>query len=259
MSLILGCNAGDFQRFRRAVPGARGRRVYFPRPNGWPKSWPLVADSTAVVSIRPVPADLLAGKLDDSIRAFCESAPPNSDLNAWHEAGNISDYDSLDYITPENMIKVHEYMQGLVKGTPVSYGPVLCMPPRDMPRWMPGGLDWYGLDIYDWHQFHIGDSMSKPLDVDGALRDRLEDWKATVQSVSGEPAPKLSICETNSPDARNRPRWFTAVGDWLSHNEGRYMLLFWSAAGCGPFLPGDKPTIDSLRALGPAQSHLGPS
>jgi hypothetical protein len=249
MSLILGSNAGVFADLRTAVPGARGRRVYFPEPNVWPSSWPLVAGSTAVVSIRPVPADLLAGKLDDSIRTLCESAPPDSDLNAWHEAGNIADYNSLDYITPTNMTKVHEYMHRLVRGTPVSYGPILCMPPSDMPHWMPGGLDWYGLDIYDWHQFHIDNSMSKPLDVNGALRDRLDQWKATVHAVGGTSTPRLSICETNSPDARHRSNWFTGLGDWLAKNGGRYLLTFWSAAGCGPWLPDDKATIDALRAI----------
>jgi hypothetical protein len=100
MSLIIGSNA-NFAAFREAIPAATGRRVYHPQPNMWPSKWPLVDGSTAVLSIRPVPADLLAGKLDDPTRALCESAPDNSDLNGWHEAGNLAEYAPLGFITPQ--------------------------------------------------------------------------------------------------------------------------------------------------------------
>ncbi|HEX9034832.1 MAG TPA: hypothetical protein VF834_23550 [Streptosporangiaceae bacterium] len=251
MGLILGSNASVFADFTTAVPAARGRRVYYPEPNAWPKTWPLVGDSVAVVSIRPVPADLLAGKLDGSIRALCESAPGDADLNAWHEAGNLPEYGApgFSYITPETMTAVHDHMQQLVKGTRVSYGAILCMKPQSMPPWMPGGLDWYGLDIYDWPQFHVGGSMSAPLDIRGALTGRLDEWRATVQHVTGQQSPRLNICETNSDHPSHRGKWFTALAEWLVPNGGHRLLTFWSEAGCGPWLPDDQGTIDALRAI----------
>ncbi len=99
MSLIIGSNAKDFAAFRAAIPAATGRRVFYPQPNIWPRKWPVVDASTAVLSIRPVPADLLAGKLDASIRSLCESAPGDADLNAWHEAGNLAEYAPLGFVT----------------------------------------------------------------------------------------------------------------------------------------------------------------
>lgn len=247
MSLIVGSNAKDFAAFREAIPAAAGRRVYYPQPNIWPGKWPLVDGSTAVLSIRPVPADLLAGKLDDSIRALCESAPDNADLNAWHEAGNLAEYAPLGFITPPAMRAVHQHMQQLVEGTPVSYGAVLCMPPNSMPQWMPGGLDWYGLDIYDWPQFHFPNGG--PLDISGRLTERLNTWLAVVRAQTGLQDPKLNICETNSAQPTSRAKWFTALGEWLHANGGHRMLTFWSDAGCGPWLPDDLATIEALRAL----------
>src|ERR1700730_6680586 len=103
MSLIVGSNASDFEAMRQAVPKALGRRVYFPEGSFVPQRGPIVEDSSAALSIRPLPADLLAGRLDAQIRALLATAPPDSDLNAWHEAGNIADYNALGYITPKTM------------------------------------------------------------------------------------------------------------------------------------------------------------
>ncbi len=229
MSLIIGSNAKDFAAFRAAIPAATGRRVFYPQPNIWPRKWPVVDASTAVLSIRPVPADLLAGKLDDSIRSLCESAPGDADLNAWHEAGNLAEYAPLGFVTAQTMTAVHQYMQKLVQGTPVSYGAVLCMPPTSMSPWMPGGLDWYGLDIYDWPQFHFPNGGA--LDISGRLTERLNSWLTVVRAQTGLRYPKLNICETNSAQPSSRAKWFTALGQWLNANGGHRMLTFWLPPG----------------------------
>lgn len=249
MSLIVGSNAKDFAAFREAIPAAAGRRVYYPEPNIWPSKWPLVDGSTAVLSIRPVPADLLAGKLDDSIRALCESAPVNADLNAWHEAGNLAEYAPLGFITPPAMRAVHQHMQHLVEGTPVSYGAVLCMPPNSMPQWMPGGLDWYGLDIYDFGEGQFRDArggISKK-----KLFERLEDMRQTCRELTGRDAPEIDICETNDPRAGHRGEWFALLAEWLAGNGGGRLQTFWNPSGplSGPWLPDDEETIGALRSL----------
>lgn len=258
--MITGSDATYFETIKLSVPQVSCRRVFYDAVNGWPKHWPLVEGTTAVLSIRPNPDDLLAGRLDESLREFIASAPGDNDLCAWHEAGNLPAYNVPPYnewITPETMTKVHVYMQQLCAATPnqhgqkVSYGPILCMPPAGMKPWMPPGMDWYGLDIYDWPEFHVDGDFSKPLDIRGLLYPRLDQWKQVVQEVSGKSFAHLNITETNSGNPHHRPKWFTAVGDWMLENGGQRMLTFWtsSASGVGPWLPDDEDTIRALRAL----------
>jgi hypothetical protein len=242
--MIVGCNASDFDAMRQAVPGATARRVYYPTVNEWPATWPLVAGSTAVLTIRPLPADLLAGNLDASIRGLFESGPPGSLANAWHEAGNLPAYRELPYINPARIRAVHQHMHQLAQGTNVAYGPVLCMPPGSMPPWMPGGMDWYGLDIYDWPQFRDGADVSQAL-----LADRLGKWQAVVERVTGQKNTALAICETNSDRLPYRAQWFSRLGQGAAEVGLTHLLGFWSATGCGPWLPDDANTISALNAL----------
>lgn len=244
MSVLVGCNSGTYQDMHHSIPDAvLGRRVYYDAVNGWPPLWPKVEGSPSLLSIRPNPPDLLSGVLDTRIRNFCNSAPPNSDLTSWHEAGNIDTYD-YSVITPETMTKVHHYMQGLVKGTPCAYGVIMCMPPDQMSPWMPGGLDWYGLDIYEWAQFMKSDWVINR----NAIHERLHWWKAVVQNQTGLKNPRLNICETNAFRNRNRPAWFLTLGNWLHDNGGHRMLTFWSK-NTGLWQPHDHDTIDALRYL----------
>jgi hypothetical protein len=245
-TLEIGANAGWYAAVHADVPALTCRRVYYPEHNFIPGRWPPgTLASTAVVSIRPVPADLLAGRLDAPIRAFLRSAPPGSDLTAWHEAGNLPGYPA--YITAPAMRAVHAHLHRLCRGTNVRYGPILCMPPSSMRPWLIPGLDWYGLDIYDWPEFHF---RHGPLDIGGKLYPRLAQWRAVIQQVTGTHSPVLSICETNSGYASHRPKWFTAVARWLSVNGGRRMLTYWSDApgAVGPWLPGDTAVSRALTA-----------
>jgi len=243
--LEIGANAGWFTAVQAAVPAATCRRVYYPEYNFIPPRWPLGPSvSRAMVSIRPVPSDLLAGRLDAQIRAFLASAPLGSDLTTWHEAGNLTGYPA--YITPATMRRVHAHMQRLCQRTNVRYGPILCMHPSSMPPWLVPGMDWYGLDIYDWPEFHFPHG---PIDVHGRLYPRLNQWHAVVQQVSRRRHPVLSICETNSGHRSHRAKWFGALAHWLSRNGGRSMLTYWSDSphAVGPWLPHDRPVIRALR------------
>lgn len=245
--MIIGSNASDFPAFQQAVPAAAMRRGYYPEENTWPKRWPVNTTSAALISIRPNPNDLLRGKLDAQVKSLVESAPPGSCLNAWHEAGNLAEYNHLGYIRPHIMNAVHARMQRLCAGTSARYGPILCMPPAAMGEWMPRGMDWYGLDIYDWPQFRLPDGET---DAHGRLSERLSGWLGAVRLASGQKYPKLSICETNSNRLGHRAEWFTALGGWLqSYPGGEHFLTFWSEAGCGPWLPEDAKTIAALNRL----------
>mgnify|MGYP001251469630 CR=1 FL=1 len=242
--LIIGANEGWFTKVHAAVPAASCRRVYVPGYNYIPGQWPSTRNaSTTLVSIRPVPADLLAGRLDTRIKAFLRTAPPGSDLTAWHEAGNLAGYPS--YITAPAMRAVHAHMHRLCRHTNVRYGPILCMHPRDMPPWMVPGLDWYGLDIYDWLEFRNPDGT---LNISGALYPRLAQWRTMIQQFTKTASPVLNICETNSSRLEYRAQWFTAVARWMSRNGGQRMLTYWSKAhgDAGPWRPHDRAVIKSL-------------
>jgi hypothetical protein len=244
-TLAIGANAGWYEEIHAQVPALTCRRVYYPAYNDIPGEWPSpILGSAALVSIRPVPADLLAGRLDAQIRSFLQSAPPGSGLTAWHEAGNLAGYPA--YITPRNMRAVHTHMQRLCRGTTVRYGPILCMHPASMPAWLVPGLDWYGLDIYDWPEFHF--PHGGPLDIHGKLYPRLAQWRAVIRQVTGKRFPVLNVCETNSDRASQRSKWFTALATWLSANGGGRMLTYWNqqAGTVGPWLPHDTAVIRAL-------------
>ncbi len=241
---VVGANAPWFTQVQAAVPGVSCRRVYYGVYNYIPPSWPAAgAGVTECVSIRPVPSTLLSGSLDAPLKAFIASAPPGSLLNAWHEAGNLAGYPA--YINPANMRSVHTYMNHLCEGSNVSYGPILCMHPDKMPIWMVPGLGWYGLDIYDWPEFHF--PGGGPLDIRGLLWPRFDQWKAVIQQVTGRRNPQLDICETNASDPSHRPKWMQAVAEWMAGNGGHRMITYWSRHGVGPWLPQDQATISALR------------
>jgi hypothetical protein len=242
--LVIGANEPWFADLHQAVPAASCRRAYYGAYNYIPATWPVTADAASQsVSIRPVPSRLLSGHLDAQLKAFIGSAPPGSFLTAWHEAGNLAGYPS--YINPRNMRAVHRYMNRLCQGTNVSYGPILCMHPDSMPPWLVPGLGWYGLDIYDWPEFHFpGGGV---LDIHGRLWPRLTQWKAVIRKVSGQRNPELAICETNASQHSHRPKWMLAVAEWMAGNGGRRMLTYWSRAGVGPWLPQDRAVIAALR------------
>lgn len=251
--MIIGANHDVFPLLAADVPAATGRRIYCARRNLWPKAWPAIRGATDVLSIRPDPADLLAGKLDAAITDLISTAPDGSALTCWHEAGSLPEYVPMPDITPAAITAVHLHVQALcsaAKRQAVTYGAVLCMPPQDMEPWMPAGLDWYGLDFYDEPWFRLRGDASLPLSL-LAVHQRLDFWKATVQAITGNPAPELMLCETNSHDPAMRPQWLAAVGEWLAANGGTRMLTFFHPDGplSGPWLPGDTAVTATLAAL----------
>src|SRR5690349_16083489 len=151
VSVLCGANSKAFDEMHDAGIDVRTFRAYRDKYNFIPTVWPTkpdVPDAPVTLSIRPVPDDLLAGRLDDQLRQFIAAAPPGVKLSAWHEASNLGTYP--DYINAETMAAVHEYMQELCRGSNVRYGSIICAVPSETTAWMGTNLDWYGLDVYDF-------------------------------------------------------------------------------------------------------------
>jgi hypothetical protein len=145
-------------------------------------------------------------------------------------------------------------MQQLCGGSNVRYGSIICAVPSQVKAWMGSGLDWYGLDIYDFGegQFrHWTGGVSKD-----KLFARLDDMLATSQQMSGRSAPEIDICETNSPRTEHRAEWFSLLAQWMSENGGRCLQTYWNPTGplSGPWLPDDGQTIDALRSIAATES-----
>lgn len=83
---------------------------------------------------RPLPDGLLAGRLDDQIKALLAVAPPKAQLTVWHEAGTL---DYPGYITPTSVRQMHVKMHKLCTPTPVGYGCLISGYPERLQSWMP--------------------------------------------------------------------------------------------------------------------------
>jgi hypothetical protein len=247
MTLVFGCNAGVWDAVNKEVPGTVGCRSYRDTVNQIPAAWPGKPGSSTIVSLRPLPDDLLAGRLDDQIKALLAVAPAKAELTVWHEAGMLH---YPEYITPAAVRQMHVRMHRLCAPTPVRYGCIIAGFPATMQDWIPKPghpMDWYGIDVY------MTPHMTKP---DGTVyRERLDhaldSMLAIARARSGKRWPHISVPETNSPHPSRRPEWFTAVAGWLARNGGQRMMSFWKEDGplSGPWLPDDTATIRTLSTL----------
>jgi hypothetical protein len=250
VSILLGSNSKVFDPMNDAGITVRTFRAYRDKFNFIPTVWPSkdsVPEARVTLSIRPLPEDLLAGKLDDQLRSLIAAAPPGVKLSAWHEASNLPGYP--DWVTADRIAPVHQYLQELCHGSNVRYGSIICAVPSSVRAWMGTGLDWYGLDIYDFGegQFrHWAGGLSK-----SKLFGRLDDMLDTCRELSGRDAPEIDICETNSPRAGHRGEWFGLLAEWLAANGGRCLQTFWNPTGelSGPWQPEDEQTISALRSI----------
>jgi hypothetical protein len=250
VSILIGANSKTFDEMVAAGIGARTFRAYRDKYNFIPTVWPAkpaVPGARVTLSIRPVPADLLAGRLDEQLKSLIAAAPPGAKLSAWHEASNLEGYP--DYIGASAMSAVHEHMQDLCRGSNVRYGSIICAVPSATKAWMATNLDWYGLDVYDFGEGQFRDpagGLSK-----SKLFARLDDMRETCRELTGRDAPEIDICETNTPRRRHRAEWFSLLAEWLDGNGGERLQSFWNPSGSlsGPWLPDDAATIGALRSL----------
>jgi hypothetical protein len=251
VSVLFGSSSRVFDAMNDAGISVRTFRAYRDQYNFVPTRWPAkesVPDARVTLSIRPVPADLLAGRLDAELEALIALAPPGVKLSAWHEASNLDGYP--DYVTAGSMSAVHEYMQGLCRGSNVRYGSIICAVPSATKAWMGTSLDWYGLDIYDFDEGQFRDGPDGGISRT-KLFARLDDMLGTCRELTGRDSPEIDICETNSPRPRHRADWFALLAEWLYRNGGRCLQTFWNPSGSlsGPWLPDDQETIRMLRSI----------
>lgn len=251
MGLLIGSNSKAFDVMREAGINVRTFRAYRDQYNFIPTAWPAkesVPDAPVTLSIRPIPDDLLAGRLDDQLNALIAAAPPGVKLSAWHEASNLPGYP--DYITADAMSAVHVYMQALCTGSNVSYGSIICAVPSQTKAWMGIGLDWYGLDIYDFGEGQFRDPPDGGISR-AKLFARLDDMLETCRDLAGSDSPQIDVCEANSPRPQYRADWFALLAEWLSANGGGRLLTFWNPSGplSGPWLPDDLATVGVLRSI----------
>jgi hypothetical protein len=251
VGIEFGCNSKIFDTINDAGITVRAFRAYRDGFNQIPAAWPAkesVPDARVTLSIRPLPDDLLAGRLDERLKSLIAVAPPGVRLSAWHEASNLPGYP--DWVTADRMAPVHEYMQELCRGTNVSYGSIICAVPNTVRAWMGRGLDWYGLDVYDFTEGQFRSAVTGRISRKH-LFARMDDMLNTARERSGRDNPVIDICETNSPRRAHRGEWFELLFEWLADHNGRCLHTFWNPSGSlsGPWLPDDRATIEKLRSL----------
>jgi hypothetical protein len=251
MAVLLGSNSRVFDAMNDAGIGVRAFRAYRDEFNFIPTAWPSkdsVPQARVTLSIRPVPDDLLAGRLDGRLADLIAAAPPGVRLSAWHEASNLPGYP--DWVTAGAMTAVHEHMQELCRGSNVSYGSIICAVPSATRAWMGTGLDWYGLDVYDFGEGQFRHPLTGGISPD-KLYARLDDMLDTCRALAGRDDPEIDICETNSPRPRHRAEWFRLLAGWLHGRGGGTLLTFWNPSGplSGPWVADDDATIGALRSI----------
>jgi hypothetical protein len=257
VSILFGANSRAFDVMYEAGINVRTFRAYRDQYNFIPTVWPMkaaVPDARVTLSIRPIPDDLLAGRLDGRLRAFIAAAAPGSKLSAWHEASNLPGYP--DFVNAASMSAVHQYMQDLCRGSNVRYGSIICAVPSATKAWMGTGLDWYGLDVYDFGEGQFRTGPDERISRE-KLFARLDDMLDTCRELAGVQSPEIDICETNSPRRRHRQEWFALLAEWLEGNGGGRLQTFWNPSGSlsGPWLPDDLETTGALRTISTA--HAG--
>jgi hypothetical protein len=252
-----GVNRGDETPFNAAIPRAHAVRTYYDTPNKFPSVWPRTAGPGIwqLISIRPGPWMLFHHRYDAKIRSLAATAPPHAELTIWHENGPA---DPLGYPpsvnNPRTAVRMQEYVQRLVRGTPVRFGAIICAPAGQVENWIAPGLDWYGVDLY------LGPNTAWPSGAPDKAKiwQRLDQNLAVFRQLSGRRYPALRIPETNAGWDRYRQAWFTDLASWFASHDGHrqaWILTFWKDGKTGrqgglggPWPPSD-PVVDTLRRL----------
>jgi hypothetical protein len=251
--IVFGADRSGYAGFNAASSLAVGLRWYFNIENKFPPLWPEIFPETQMtLSLRPNPADLLAGRLDNQLRAIVQSAPPNSELTFWHEntTGNPLRYPR--YVNnARTSVAMQQYGQQLCAGTGVLFGVITVGPVVLQRDWIARGLDWYGDDLYEFPRLRNPDNTFSEAKVVARLYQNLSAW----QQASGQQTPAIRICETNSPYDSHRSEFFTTIARWLAGHNGHRMLTYWNPSSSlaegglsGPWPP-SQPVISRLSSL----------
>lgn len=234
MSIAFGVNQNHYDDMSPYVKPITIERTYKSLQPTWPEM--QVPGTPSVWSIRPDPAKLFKGQYDAEIKSALLTAPAGSYLTSYHEA-------SLAGISYNTAVKVQQYLHRLVHSVTdkVPFGNITL--PGDAPHWDAPGMDWYGLDVYD---FHANNNAVRALNYwyyHGSIRTT---------------APTL-ITETNTNIVANRSSWFTQIYEWLASSPpGWALCTFWNPGGhwSGPWLPNDTATINTLNQIAAEAASL---
>lgn len=249
--VIIGASLDVYPKLLADAPRATGLRMYVDQENDLPPRWPEPYPGAWVtLSLRPNPADLLSGRLDEQLRAIIDSAPAHSELTFWHEntTGNPLGYPP-DVNNAIAAVQMQRYGQRLCLGTRVRFGVITAGPAIQQFDWLAPGLDWYGDDLYEFPRLRGPDDKIRRAKLIARLNSNLDAWR----KKSGRRNPAVRICETNSPFDSHRANWLTWLAEWLSMHNGSRMLTYWNADSgqgglSGPWPPGPE-VIRRLRWL----------
>jgi hypothetical protein len=249
----------------------------------WPAAWPARSGARCtLLTERPLPGPLLAGKYDAYYRALFASAPVCSDFSIWHENANgapgclVGLCNPLGYPasvrSPARFRQMQAHMLALTRGTHVKFGTIGCGPVASNPEWYAPHLDWYATDLYFNAKYLAHGAMHVQVSpfatATGSVSKakvwaRLSSNYAQFRTISGQRCPLYNIPESNaSPDSR-RTSWFADVAAWYDthacHRTG-WIITFWRAGKSsqqgglsGPWPP-SAGVLAALRAI--VRSHV---
>lgn len=209
------------------VSGQTAYRLYFPEKQGVPTEKAIAnlgvpGGMTPIISFRPPPAPVVAGALDESIRAFFKNlyiayqAPVL--VAAWHEANDPNQHQN-----PAAIKAMHQHLAGLASDEMhVFYGAIADTYPvqhysQDLADWIPAGMDWVGLDGYKV-----------------VASDTIENVFATAQAQVDMLANRLLITETNVMTDRGtaiREQWLRNAAMYATEEEMEGLLVYYHHPG----------------------------
>jgi hypothetical protein len=244
----------SFATISAALGGLRGCRIYEAPGQNVPAGFPAVDPgcTTAVVSFRPVVADVLNGSLDAALAAYFASIPASLALvlvTAWHE-GEAHVDTPADFIAMQSHIypifKAHAPANAKYGEIHESYTATAYSQYRPLSKWLccpaNGGtlLDFIGIDVYP--------------DTNAAtFADTIAPVVAEVTSVI--PKPTWAVCEcynnaaTTGTDAQLEETFFDGWA-WAQSVGALTFFPYFGNAPC--FWPPSPAVVSALVAINAA-------
>jgi hypothetical protein len=237
-TMLLGVNnygGTTYASYSSVIPNCTTTRFYnqgSDGPNGIPSSWPSAPIPSGathfVVSIRPTDiAGFIAGTYDAATKAWLRKIPAGHYICAYHEANLAANiFQTTIGGTPTQFKQIHTKLKALADAVKaespsnpkVNVGIILGSANinTDNSPWVPGGMDWYGMDGYG------GSNSILPA-------ERYGPNMSAIQSVAGADAT-MAIIENNDKTAPTPDRWnlwFTDAFQIAVDNNMAIFMTWW--------------------------------
>jgi len=244
----VGTNKGAWAALQTATGPLRAYRGFVPPNVGVPPSWPgngaapiPAGNILPIVSLNLDVPQVLAGALDSQLAAYAATVPAGALLSvgAEDEAGRYA-------YTPVQIRGVHAHCYKIFKraNPGLRYGQVVTtytsnpasahypLATDTDPRWVAGGLDWYGLDVYAFSSTDTAEA-----NINGAIKQ---------MRLAGATGPWV-IAETNTSHG-NRATWFREVYGYARKIGALAVCSYWGAA---PYAwdSSDTDTVTALKQI----------